>query len=968
MLHLDWRFFPVFDSIDPTTNYVGVYDPGLVVTSVVIAILAAYVALSISGRIIAADTTRSRWAWTSAGAVVMGGGIWAMHFVAMLAFSLPCGESYNLIGTMLSMIPGMLASGVALSVISQKQTPGFARLGIGAVLMGAGIGTMHYSGMAAMEPQALLRYDPVWAAVSVFTAVVLALVSLGIRFRFRWRQSSSIPATLIAAAVMGCAVAGMHYTAMRASLFFPLSDAPLLQMAMAPLPLAVVITLFTVLIASVTLVASFAGKQAELALSLRAEIAERRRGEQELIEARQQAEAANLAKSQFLATMSHEIRTPLNGVIGMSNLLASTPLNQRQAQLVDNLARSGRTLLALINDILDLSRIEARELELFKAPFEIREVLAEIADLFGEQCGTKGLDLIYSIAEDVPLQLLGDSVRLRQILINLVGNAMKFTEHGEILIDVSITEQDGAELRLAFSVEDTGIGIAADQLDQVFEPFRQADASMTRSRGGSGLGLAITRRLVDLMGGEIGVESTPDRGSRFHFTACFGLIASAEDSPPAGRNIVRPLRTLLVDTNAVSARVMRQYLASWKIEPTVVNTARKAKAAWSKALAEGTPFDVAIVDVKGLGGAGIKLSRVIRADGQAGHTQIILLVGMNNLAQDADIEALGAFAILTKPARPSALFDCFVSIASGAKRYGIAQLVSRRSSRVTARSFDARVLVVEDNPVNQEVAKGILENMGCHVVTAANGSCAVDHFANEAFDLVLMDCEMPVMDGFEAAARIRGMEIGAASAAGAETASRIPIVALTAHALAEIREKCLRSGMDDFLVKPFDDLQIGEMLRRWIPSHERAPREKTCSPEETCDAATDDAAHNAADEANAVIDLGAINKIRAIQGANNTSLFERVVSQFANTAPSLAAALRTQSDAGDTEAVWRTAHSLKSSAAALGAGRLSRRCAQIESLARESGAKPASDLLDALEADLAAAQTGLRELIGADHG
>jgi two-component system, sensor histidine kinase and response regulator len=414
MFHLDWHFFPVFDSADFGTEYVGVYDPALVVISVIIAILAAFVALSISGRIVAAQTERSRWAWTSAGAVVMGGGIWAMHFVGMLAFSLPCGIGYHLIGTMLSMIPGVLASGVALSVISREEQPSLARLSIGAVLMGAGIGAMHYSGMASMQPEALLRYDPAWAGLSVVVAVALALVSLSIRYRFRRPDTSSIPATFIAAAVMGCAVAGMHYAAMRAALFYPLPSILKLQMALPPTTLAVVITIFTVLIASIALVASFAGRQAELALSLRAEIAERERGEAELIKARHQAEEANVAKSQFLATMSHEIRTPLNGVIGMANLLASTPLNQRQAQLVDNLGRSGRILLALINDILDFSRIEAHELELFEAPFDTREVIAEVSDLFAEQCGAKGLDLIYAVAEDVPLQLSGDSVRLRQ--------------------------------------------------------------------------------------------------------------------------------------------------------------------------------------------------------------------------------------------------------------------------------------------------------------------------------------------------------------------------------------------------------------------------------------------------------------------------------------------------------------------------------------------------------------------------
>jgi two-component system, sensor histidine kinase and response regulator len=557
----------------------------------------------------------------------------------------------------------------------------------------------------------------------------------------------------------------------------------------------------------------------------------------------------------------------------------------------------------------------------------------------------------------VPEQLLGDSVRLRQVLINLVGNAMKFTEQGQIVIEITLEEDARNELMLAFLVEDTGIGIPADKIGQVFEPFRQADASMTRSRGGSGLGLAITKHLVELQGGEVAVESVPGHGSRFHFTARFQRVPSAT-APAIRRHIARPLRTLLVDTNAASARIMGRYLTGWKIEATSVNTARKAKTAWNEALAAGTPFDVAIIDLKGLANDGMELAQTIQTEGREAGTAIILLVGMNNLASNDEIEALGAFATLTKPARPSALFDCFVSIASGGKDNRIAPLIGRRTSRATVPSFDAWVLVVEDNPVNQEVATGILESMDCRAVVAANGQLALKLFDAGSFDLVLMDCEMPVMDGFEAAAGIREAEEAVANAGG--EARRVPIVALTAHALAEVREKCLRSGMDDFLVKPFDELQIADMLRRWIPARERAARERA-------PIAADASASATANDATGIIDREAISRIRAIQGKDKNSLFERVVAQFADTAPSLVASLRSQCDAGDAEAVWRTAHSLKSSAATLGAMRLSRRCAEIEALAREGGATPVRELLEGLDADLAAAQRGFGELIGAEH-
>src|SRR5713101_7029002 len=408
MLHLDWRFLPVFDTVDPATAYGDAYSAGLVALSVVVATLAAFVALSTSGRIVAAESRGARWAWTCAGATAMGGGIWGMHFIGMLAFTLPCGVGYDPVGTVASMIPGILASAVALRVISHRTEPGFQRLAVGAVLMGAGIGLMHYSGMAAMQPEALLRYDPM--------LVGLAFVSLGIRFRLRGLGIPGVLATVAAPPVMGFAVAGMHYTAMQASIFYPLPDAPLTNMAMSPMFLAALITVFIVLIMAITLVATFAGRQVELAQSLEAEVARGKVLENDAENGRRQAEAANRAKSQFLATMSHEIRTPMNGVLGTANLLATTPLNERQTQLVQNLVRSGQALLGIINDILDLSKIEAGRFELAIVEFDPRELVAEVTDLFCERCTSKGLEFVYFVAEDVPRRLSGDSARLRQVL------------------------------------------------------------------------------------------------------------------------------------------------------------------------------------------------------------------------------------------------------------------------------------------------------------------------------------------------------------------------------------------------------------------------------------------------------------------------------------------------------------------------------------------------------------------------
>jgi signal transduction histidine kinase/CheY-like chemotaxis protein/HPt (histidine-containing phosphotransfer) domain-containing protein len=945
MLLLDWRFLPVFDALDPASAYAGHYDLVLVSTSLLIAILAAFVALSISGRIVAAASQRARLAWATAGAISMGGGIWSMHFIGMLAFSLPCGVAYEPVGTVLSMIPGMLASGIALDAISKSGEPDLKRLTVSAVLMGAGIGAMHYSGMAAMQPEALLRYSPWLVLISILVAIVLAFVSLTIRFRFHHAQAPDLPATVIAATIMGCAVAGMHYTAMQAAVFFPLPDAAVHSMALPPTLLALLIAIFTVLIGSSTLVATFAGRQNELAGSLRAEVARRRRTEEDLVRARELAEAASRAKTQFVATMSHEIRTPMNGVLGMTNLLAATSLSDRQRRLVDNLQRSGRALLGTINDILDFSKIEAGRFDLFEVEFDPREVVAEVSDLFSEPSAGKGLEFVYFVAEDVPAHLIGDPVRLRQVLINLVGNAIKYTDSGEILVEVVLAETTMEHVTLALSVEDTGIGIAPEQRARVFESFYQADLAMTRARSGSGLGLTIAKHLVELMAGDITVESEIGRGSRFRFTVRLKRSLRETDPPRSRRHIAQPLHVLLTDANAVSARIMSLYLTSWRLDVVVAPTAAKAETKWNMAHAAGRPFDAAIVDVKGLGEAGIALARKIRADGRGQRAEIVALVALDSFEDETAAAELGAFAILTKPARPSELFNCLASLATGARQSQVMPFFMRRAARAQRPQFDARVLLVEDNAVNQEVAVGMLEAMSCKVITTANGQTAIQRFSREAFDLVLMDCEMPVMDGFAAARRIREIESQPRPGDDKAARPRTPIVAVTAHAMSTVHEKCLRAGMDDFLVKPFDDQQLAEALRRWLPA-----RERHSEPVEGTGGAA------------APIDPAAIDKIRAIKGDGSAALLQRVVSTFAATAPPLAAEIRAQARADGVDAVWRAAHSLKSSASAIGARQLAERCAAIEALARDDGALPAREQLDALDADLAAAMQSLKEL------
>ncbi|MDY0976197.1 response regulator [Massilia sp. CFBP9012] len=693
---------------------------------------------------------------------------------------------------------------------------------------------------------------------------------------------------------------------------------------------------------------------------------------EQLEKAKNAAEAASRAKSGFLATMSHEIRTPMNGVLGMTEMLLATELTEAQRSYTQLVKRSGEHLLVIINDILDFSKIEAGKLTIEYINFNLWDLLDDIHNVYTPQAAAKGLGCDFDIANDIPVAICGDPNRLRQIMANLIGNAIKFTTEGRIMARVRVAGEDAQRVALRFEVHDTGIGISRDARARIFNAFSQADDSTTRKYGGTGLGLAISKQLVELMKGTIGVENAPRQGSIFWFTLSFDKRRVDPDAPGHRQHTLAGLRVLVVDEHEASRKELVQQLEAWRAACEGVGSAAAAFEHLVSAARAGRPYDAAVLDMELTQTSGLALAASVRAEAVARSTHIVLLSPEKLAADPVQRREAGVAYQLVKPARAADLYACLTARAARLHHpAGAATAAPYDAPRPTPMALQQpmrrarRVLLAEDNPVNVEVARAMLEGLGLETHCATNGQEALHAVHEGGWDAVLMDCQMPVMDGFAATGEIRRheREMGRARA--------LPVIAITANALQGDREACLAAGMDDYLSKPFTQQQLAAVIGRWVALPVLAERHHDDEPGLALDyppapspaPSPPPPPPPAPQQQGDPVNRAALDNIRALSRDAGDALVQKVINAYVGDTPRHLQALRQALTTRDADSLRRIAHGLKSASANIGAARLAATCRDLEQLGRGGSVDGAAPLLADMEREFQSVRQSLHAML-----